>query len=117
MFQDSAGSSTPQLPGSASSQDWEDTYLASADTERVEVRARSALRAALGSLRPVLEASAAAAQKSAQPADSGASLLREHIELRGFMPLAAAVEVHSLEYSIRHMRDIMSYVFPLARSV
>jgi hypothetical protein len=93
MFQDSASSCTPQLPGSASSQDWEDTYLASADSERVEVRARSALRAALASLRPVLEADADAGQKGAQQGDSSADLLREHIELRGFTPVAAAVEV------------------------
>jgi hypothetical protein len=104
MFQDSAGSCTPQVPGSASSQDWEDTYLASVDSERVEVRARSALRAALASLRSVLEADAATGHTGPQSGGGGTNPLREHIELRGFTPVAPAVEVRCSSGSVRHSR-------------
>lgn len=92
------------------SQSGEETYLASAAAERTEARARSALKAALVGLAPLLEAEVARAKQkghskagtgvapAARPATEsggGEGLLREHIELRGFLPVAAHIEVRA----------------------
>lgn len=104
MFADSSQTSSAAAdPDLVSSQRWEETYLASTAAERTEARARSAVKAALAEAAPLLEAEAArAAHKKGNDgqalvlgAEAGGGLLREHFELRGFLPVAARVEVRA----------------------
>jgi hypothetical protein len=98
MFADSG----PSVAVPASSQDWESAHLASPTAERTEARARSALKAALSELAPYIEADLQRNQEAEQRhsdqqvPQEGSAYLREHIELRGFLPVAAHIEVSVL---------------------
>ena len=118
MFQDSPpGSmrSAAPVPGSQSSQDWENTFLAVPELLRAEVRARAGVRASMASLRAVLEADVrsnehfgtAGAPSSA--GEEGPQYLREHIELRGFLPLVSLIEevCQQCHYCLFHRNDLV----------
>ena len=70
---------------------------ANADTSRAETRARSSLRSALSALKDPVEicirAHAGPSGSESKKVDVRGKPLREHIELRGFIPLAAQYEV------------------------
>jgi hypothetical protein len=97
----------PISPQQLSVEEWEEAHLAPPSAVRAEGRARSAMRAALASLLPAAEAAitAGAEQESRrkeklahlqqESAEEGSeqAYLREHIELRGYLPLTGAIEV------------------------
>ena len=86
----------------SSSQEWEEAFLADSDLVRSESRSFSALKVAFSSLNPFIQSTATRTGK--RRAGKGSEVgeqqqqqvphyLREHIELRGFLPIAAAIEV------------------------
>lgn len=118
MFADSPELTSTHKTTTTAATAWDESvYLADPALLRSEARARSGMRTAVASLRTVLEADLRAnehyAEHSAGPskvtqnsksavrsnkvevAEPVQQFLREHIELRGFLPLASHIEVTS----------------------
>ena len=127
MFADSPELTTHKTTTAATAWD-ESVYLADPALLRTEARARSGMRTAVASLRTVLDADLRAnehfaehstgprklTQNSRNAVKSSAKVevtepvqqfLREHIELRGFLPLASHIEVPSNTW-------VFSFSFP-----
>ncbi|KAJ1391009.1 Est1 DNA/RNA binding domain-containing protein [Ochromonadaceae sp. CCMP2298] len=83
---------------SAASAAWDGVHYADAELLRVEVRCRSGMRASVAALQPALSwpQPSGKSQRSDDTGGTGAGprqFLREHVELRGFLPVAAGIEV------------------------
>jgi hypothetical protein len=99
----SAGPSSSSAGAGAPAMSARGAIAANAETLRAESRARSSLRSALSALKDPVEicirAHAGPSGSESKKVDVRGKPLREHIELRGFLPLAAQYEVRYYRYS------------------
>lgn len=119
LFADSASAAGAPLVLSA--QDWDRAFLAPAELLRAEIRARSGVRASISALRDVLAAdlqkneysrtgsAGPGAQVHGSGEEAAVQFLREHIELRGFLPVALTVEVSTQAILDYHCCSPLSY--------